>query len=208
MSLKVFSNFTIPLFFYLYYWQKLLPSGLPKSCHIITTWQKWSTNMGRHRDLHGFSWILLFISTMKMRQRECPKGSAQPCRMWSLLMNTWKYFSKVMDFSELNKSIQSRSDFRCGFLHSRLFSRAFILFLYHSFFLLLSFMLFLPSSLIYCSKLKILFLHNLHRNCSITKNKGVTQRAKWTILAVTGTVFAFWHCFLTFFVNSLLLWWP
>lgn len=101
---------------------------------------------------------------------------------------------------------------RCGFLLSRffkgeaLFSRAFILFPYHLF--SLNFMFFLPSTLTYCSKLKLLFLHNSHRNCSITKSKGVTQRAKWTILAVTGTVFAFWLCFLTFFVNSLLLWWP
>lgn len=53
-----------------------------------------------------------------------------------------------------------------------------------------------------------LFLHNSHRNCSITNSKGVAQKAKWNILVVTGTLFAFWPRFLAFFVKSLLLWWP
>ena len=53
-----------------------------------------------------------------------------------------------------------------------------------------------------------LFLHNSHRNCSITNSKGVAQKAKWNILVVTETLFAFWPRFLAFFVKSLLLWWP
>lgn len=172
--------------------------------------------MSRHRDLqcplpHGFSFSSLpWRWDKESVQKEMINHVECEVPWWilgSILVKWWTL---------LNWANPYRVDltFRCRFLHSRffkgeaLFSRAFILFLYHSSFFSLNFMLFLPSSLIYCSKLKILFLHNLHRNCSITKNKGVTQRAKWTILAVTGTVFAFWHCFLTFFVNSLLLWWP
>lgn len=79
----------------------------------------------------------------------------------------------------------------------------------HSFFSSLNVMLFWPSSLIYCSKRNIsLFVHNSQRNLSITKSKRVAQRAKWTLLAVTRTTLAFWCSFLTFFVDSLLLWWP
>lgn len=148
------------------------------------------------------SWVFFSSFPVEVTERNIQKEVFNHAewarRRWRLKSVLVKWWSLLNWVSPPRVSLFYRYEFS----HSRfykeeaLLSGAFPLFSYHCFFPSLNFMLFLPSSLNCCSKLKIsLFLHNALRNCSLTKSKRVAQRAKWSILAMTETLFAFGPAF-------------